>query len=179
MALLPCIECGEKVSTDAVICPKCGAPAPMSRKGEKLTAKQAKSLTTKERYAFVRAGGKIKTPFFQKIAGLFLLILVGVIIFAVMNKHEDRRETQRPARTFTEAQKDIIDKKFVNCLQNSEGSGLYSTSDGGKSAIKLVGECGTSFDDWQDACIARGLKAGICNVNAAVLAQIAIKQNGH
>ena len=158
MALLPCDECGEKVSTDAVSCPKCGAPAPapVSRKG-----------------------GNIKTTSFQKLVGLFLLVCVGIVIFAVLNKYEDKRETQRSARTFTEAQKDIVDKKFVNCLQNKEGSGLYSTSDGGKSAIKLIGACSTSFDDWQDACIASGVKAGVCHVNAAALAQIAIKQNGH
>jgi hypothetical protein len=179
MALLPCSECGEKVSTDAANCPKCGAPAPMSKQGESLTAKEAQNLTTSERRAFIRAGGKIQMTFLQKLAGVFLLLLIGFIIFVVVNKYEDKPEIQSSSRILTVEQKNIVDKKFVNCLQNKEGSGLYSSSDGGKSAMTLIGECNTSFEDWQGACIADGVKADVCNVNAAVLARIAIKQNGH
>jgi uncharacterized membrane protein YvbJ len=76
MALLECFECGEKVSTDATACPKCGAPPPRSRKGESITPEQSASMTYKQRRAFQKAGGKIFLSKGQK----FTFIVIGLLI---------------------------------------------------------------------------------------------------
>lgn len=78
MALLKCLECGKKVSTEATSCPNCGAPPPKSRKGETITAKEASKMSRKEVNAFIEAGGTIK--YNQKKT----LLVLGFIIFSVV-----------------------------------------------------------------------------------------------
>jgi hypothetical protein len=80
MALLPCPECGKKVSTDAVACIACGGPTPKIRKGEKLTTEEFKKLTRNQRNAFKKAGGKVVLTDTQKI---FSFILFSVLIFGI------------------------------------------------------------------------------------------------
>ena len=81
MALLKCLECGKKVSTEATSCPNCGGPPPKSRKGEKITAKEASKMPRKEVNAFIEAGGTI--VYNQKKAFLVVaFIIISVILIA-------------------------------------------------------------------------------------------------
>ncbi len=98
MALLKCKECGAKVSTEAISCQKCGAPAPKSTKGQVLSPDESAKLSIKERYAFQAAGGKILLSKTQKIALGLLFMFIAFLIF-------------KPSAPLTEAEKVAAFKK--------------------------------------------------------------------
>ncbi|NOX15128.1 MAG: hypothetical protein GXP61_03725 [Epsilonproteobacteria bacterium] len=80
MALLKCEECGKKVSTKATSCPRCGGPAPKSKKGKTITPEQSAKMTYKERRNFQKSGGKILLSKWQKISFVMITIF---ILFAI------------------------------------------------------------------------------------------------
>ena len=75
-----------------------------------------------------------------------------------------------------------ITEAFIECLLSQGQNGSYTSFDGGKSAIKLMGEaCKSQWDAWQDQCIAQGGTDGGpngCTMQAGVLAQSALKLLG-
>lgn len=101
MALLKCFECGKKVSTEATSCPKCGAPAPKSRKGESITPEQSASMTYKQRRAFQNAGGKILLSKVQK----FFFIVIGLFILFGLVKCNGTNELSSESASADQVQK--------------------------------------------------------------------------
>jgi hypothetical protein len=71
---------------------------------------------------------------------------------------------------------------FQDCLLSQGRDGAYTSLDGGKSAIRLMGiACRSQWDTWQKECIANGgTDAGPngCTVQAGILAQVALKLLG-
>ena len=86
MALLKCNECAKEISHSATVCPSCGCTKPF--KGQVLSAKQAKHMSGKERYSFVKSGGKIQMSgiqkFFAYIGAAFLGFIALIIILAII-----------------------------------------------------------------------------------------------
>jgi hypothetical protein len=73
-------------------------------------------------------------------------------------------------------------KAFLECLLFQGRTGSYSSFDGGKSAIRLMGlACKSQWDAWQKQCVADGgtdTGPNGCTVQAGVLAQTALKLLG-
>lgn len=67
-------------------------------------------------------------------------------------------------------------RKLSYCLLPAAQYGHYSSYDGGKSALKmLTDECQNEFIIWSENCEAQGTPSKDCNMQAAILAQFAIK----
>jgi hypothetical protein len=72
-----------------------------------------------------------------------------------------------------------VTKAFNDCLLSQAQNGSYTSSDGGVSAIRLMGQCEAQWNAWQDQCIAAGGDTdGDCTLKAAMLAQSALKMRG-
>jgi hypothetical protein len=134
MALLECPECGKKVSTEAAACPGCGGPPPRSRKGETITAEEAKKMTSNEKIAFVKAGGKVVLNKTQQIVSGILAVF---LIFGV-------------AKCSTGASDPVV-KKGVEALELAYVTNVKSDDASfTKCEYRLVGDrhiarCGISF----------------------------------
>jgi hypothetical protein len=78
--------------------------------------------------------------------------------------------------------KSLITKAFTDCLLSQGQNGSYTSFDGGRSAIRLMGQaCKAQWDAWQDQCIAKGGTdggPGGCTMQAGLLAQTALKLLG-
>lgn len=70
MALKPCRECGQEVSTEATACPQCGAPARASDKTERVRTSEDSALTRSR-----GCGDLIIWP---------VLLLVAFVLFALV-----------------------------------------------------------------------------------------------
>ena len=82
MALLKCNECEKEISQSATVCPSCGCTKPF--KNKKLSAKQAKGMTGKERYAFVKSGGKIQMSGIQKFSVITIVGFIGLTVLIII-----------------------------------------------------------------------------------------------
>jgi hypothetical protein len=71
-----------------------------------------------------------------------------------------------------------ITKAFTDCLLSRAQNGSYTSFDGGKSAMLLMGQCTAQWNAWQDKCMADGDTDGGCTLKAAMLAQSALKLLG-
>ena len=73
-------------------------------------------------------------------------------------------------------------KAFADCLLLQGRDGAYTSFDGGKSAIRLMGEaCKAEWNAWEDQCIANGGADGGfngCTAQALIQAQLALKMLG-
>lgn len=45
-----------------------------------ISAVEGKKLSTRQRYAFARRGGKIETTMWQKAAGVFFVVLIAIVV---------------------------------------------------------------------------------------------------
>jgi hypothetical protein len=66
-------------------------------------------------------------------------------------------------------------KAFTDCISSRATSGQYSSLDGGKSAMRLLGDCPDQWKKYLDACIRSGDTDGNCTLKTAILAQAALK----
>lgn len=73
------------------------------------------------------------------------------------------------------AQSTTVEKKFADCLLSKARGPQYTSFDGGKSAIQLLGQCPSEWNAYVDACIATGDTDGNCTLKSGVLAQAALK----
>src|SRR5271165_2733397 len=71
-----------------------------------------------------------------------------------------------------------VTKAFTDCLLSQAQKGSYTSSDGGRSAMLLMGECDATWKSWHDQCMASGDTDGNCTLKAAMLAQSALKLLG-
>jgi hypothetical protein len=71
-----------------------------------------------------------------------------------------------------------VTKAFTDCLESQARRGSYTSSDGGKSAIQLMGKCEWQWHAWQDLCEAGRDTDGDCTVKAVMLAQSTLKLLG-
>jgi hypothetical protein len=71
-----------------------------------------------------------------------------------------------------------VTKAFTDCLESRARGGPYTSSDGGKSAIQLLGKCESQWHAWQDQCEAGMDTDGDCTVKAVMLAQSTLKLLG-
>ncbi|MFV0575976.1 MAG: hypothetical protein ACK5NC_11280 [Vibrio sp.] len=123
MAILKCTECLAKVSSEAEACPKCGAPAPKSRKGISITEKDAAKMSKNERKAFVANGGKITIPKSRKV--ITLSIIGAIIIFLGVSGNNyknmtpeekaERAQKQVNAQKIRDAKGDPVKMRLLEC----------------------------------------------------------------
>lgn len=74
---------------------------------------------------------------------------------------------------------DSITNKLSQCVLPAAQYGQYSSHDGGKSVLKILGEkCPSEYHEWINVCIATGLTKEHCNLNVAILTQVGIKSFG-
>jgi hypothetical protein len=66
-------------------------------------------------------------------------------------------------------------KAFTDCLISKAQNSQYSSFDGGKSAMQLLGDCPDQWKEYVDACMRSGDTDGNCTVKSAVIAQAALK----
>lgn len=71
-----------------------------------------------------------------------------------------------------------MDEAYSKCLLTNGQVGTYTSDDGGKSAIRLISQCHTEWDNWVANCTRNGGKDGDCTFRSAVLAQSALKLLG-
>lgn len=64
-----------------------------------------------------------------------------------------------------------VTKAFTDCLLSQAQKGSYTSSDGGRSAVLLMGECDAEWKAWHDQCMASGDTDGDCTLKAGTLAQ--------
>ena len=69
----------------------------------------------------------------------------------------------------------VVEKKFTDCLLAKARQHQYSSFDGGKSAIQLLGDCQAQWNTYEDACMASGDTDSSCTAKSAILAQTALK----
>ena len=70
------------------------------------------------------------------------------------------------------------DKAFTDCMLSKAKLGSYSSADGGRSSVRLLGECPTEWNAYVDACVGSGDTEGNCTLKSGVLAQAALKLLG-
>jgi len=70
---------------------------------------------------------------------------------------------------------DAATTSYASCLKEQAPLGDYTSSDGGDSAIRLMGKCFDSMSAYVDACKLGGKTEGDCTVNAGILSQLALK----
>ncbi|MDR3499932.1 MAG: hypothetical protein P4L72_11990 [Parvibaculum sp.] len=71
-----------------------------------------------------------------------------------------------------------VNKALSKCLLSRAKKGLYTSSDGGKSALRLLGECDHEWTRYVDACTQSGDTDGNCTLKSGLLAQAALKLVG-
>jgi hypothetical protein len=80
----------------------------------------------------------------------------------------------RPGNTF--AAGTAVDEAFFDCLLSKGKDGSYTSSDGGASAVRLMGiACQAQWKKWHDQCMARGDTDSNCTLTAGGIAQTALK----
>jgi hypothetical protein len=67
------------------------------------------------------------------------------------------------------------DQDFTDCLLSKAKEGQYSSFDGGKSAMRLLGECPKQWKAYVDACMSMEDAEGDCTLKSGLLAQSALK----
>jgi hypothetical protein len=67
---------------------------------------------------------------------------------------------------------------FVDCLLAQAQNGSYTSFDGGKSALQLIGRYKAQWNAFEDGCIAAGDTDSNCTLKSGLLAQSALKQVG-
>lgn len=77
MAVQPCRECGQTVSTEATSCPHCGAPAPAGAPGGAPTPPAPQRVQTTENSFLTRSRGCGDIVIFGPIL-LILLVALGM-----------------------------------------------------------------------------------------------------
>jgi len=136
MALLNCNECKKEISHSAKTCPNCGCTMPF--KGQRLSAKQAKNMSGKERYSFVKGGGKIQTSTIQKISAAFILFIIFIVIITIMKPStpeeqavKDKEAHEKGARIacMTEVHLQLKDPGSVVYGSNPSDRVVMSTGD--------------------------------------------------
>ncbi len=80
--------------------------------------------------------------------------------------------------TSAAAQDAQMTKAYSDCLTANAQQGDYNSSDGGDSALRLIGSCESQWNAWVSACTAGGLPDKTCTMNSAILAQTALKLAG-
>ncbi|WP_421855807.1 hypothetical protein [Marinomonas sp.] len=80
MTKIYCTQCGQPLSISAKQCTECGNQYPF--KTLTLNAKESKPFDSKELKAFQKAGGKVKTSWFQKIVTLGIISLILYLVFS-------------------------------------------------------------------------------------------------
>lgn len=70
------------------------------------------------------------------------------------------------------------EKAFTQCLLREGHAPQYISSDGGQSAMQLMGQCEKQWNAYSDACVKAGESDGDCNLKSAELAQMALKMLG-
>lgn len=139
--------------------------------------------------AFVQHRFDVTVPSWLRIGGVFALIFaMGATVPTVPQSHESATEipaatpewasapavpSEPPAATKTNI-KDTLN----TCLLSEAKEGEYSSLDGGKSAVRLLGECDDQWHAYVGACMKSGQTDGKCTLSAAVLAQAALKLAG-
>jgi hypothetical protein len=71
-----------------------------------------------------------------------------------------------------------LTKAFANCMVSKAKTGSYTSSDSGKSAMRLMVDCDAQWTPWQNQCMADGETDGDCAIQAAALAQSALMMMG-
>lgn len=114
MSLIACSECQHKISITASNCPNCGSKKPFNNR--QMTAKEASSLTVKERRAFQKKGGKILLSTFQKIfgIGIALIFIFGVVQCSSSSSSKQQAELNDVQ---TQQQKDL--KKAIEQMDTA------------------------------------------------------------
>lgn len=101
MALLNCNECGKEISHSAASCPNCGCTKPF--KGQKLSVKDSKLLSVKERRNFMKSGGKLQMGKIMKFSLFVSIAFFGFIGLAILgaiiqpNSPESKAKSQQEA----------------------------------------------------------------------------------
>lgn len=100
MALRPCRECARLVSTEAPLCPQCGAPAPAHADGVRARTPPGEGpRETPAPGAMIGAsGGEAEAPdplSAAFITALFIAITIAGIVMAAIIVHERSQERDR------------------------------------------------------------------------------------
>lgn len=100
------------------------------------------------------------------------LVLLCIIVFFVWlpSKNKDPSvavTAPRQAKVSVEA--------FPRCLATRAEAGGYVSSDGGKSLLRLTGDCEEEWRSWIDLCMENGKTDSNCTVLAGIMTQAAIK----
>lgn len=94
------------------------------------------------------------------------IFIAGSMVAAVLNK------TPSAAKSY-----DPLDQSYTQCLDQKAAIGDFTSSDEGRSAIRLMGQC-ADWNIWVQSCVDRGGTDGDCTTQSAMLAQEAIKLRG-
>lgn len=104
------------------------------------------------------------------VTGLTLPVMIA------QNQQQNAEETAPSAAQPETPQKpDDESKAFTDCLLSKAQNSQYSSFDGGKSAMQLLGDCPDQWKDYVDACMRSGNTDGDCTLKSGILAQAALK----
>jgi uncharacterized protein len=87
-------------------------------------------------------------------------------------------QTAAPQAPAAPASSGNVNKDFTDCLLAKAKDGQFSSFDGGKSAMRLLGECPDQWKAYVDACMRSGDTDGNCTLRSGALAQVALKLLG-
>lgn len=100
------------------------------------------------------------------------LVLFCIIVFFVWLAPKSKEPS---IAATSPRQTKVSGEAFPGCLTTRANAGGYVSSDGGKSALRLIGDCKEEWNSWIDLCMANGRTDSNCTVTAGIMAQTAIK----
>jgi hypothetical protein len=160
-----CSQCGSQMGSAANFCPFCGAVSRPVVYGHALERPESKTNTKKT---------LPKPTALRKILGGVFVFIVVCGGLELLNSGSPATESSVPVKSSDPA---TVDQRLTQCFLPKAQYGQYSSYDGGKSALALIGECDVAFE-WEDQCEAKGGAKDDCEAKILILAQAAIKEFG-
>lgn len=187
MALIRCDECNREISNKATVCIGCGAPVnptPQSSSAEDENSFHSTNGNRGRAFEIADLPPTKKYPAWKIIVWIIGVIFLVEVIVEIIKKPEIAQHgalQSTPAQTPSEhdvtanaSSTDNNAKHLSECLLANAKAGDYSSLDGGKSSIRLLGQC-PQWQAYVDSCIQSGKEDGVCTLQAGILAQAALK----
>lgn len=102
----------------------------------------------------------------------WVLVLLCIIVFFVWLPTKNKEPS---AAVTAPRQTKVSVEAFPRCLATRAEAGGYVSSDGGKSLLRLTGDCEEEWRSWIDLCMENGKTDSNCTVLAGIMTQAAIK----
>lgn len=133
---------------------------------------------------FIRTYFKVSVPGWARASGAFALFMIASLVSPkaadTSGVSESSTSSATVAASTNAEQKPVreVIGVFNKCLIEKARSGGYASSDGGKSAMRMLVACKPQWDAYADACEQSGKTDGACTQESAILAQMALKSIG-